>query len=412
MSARRTQFFYGYVVVGAAFIIMVLAWGSNRSFGVFVEPILRDFGWTRAALSGSFTLNAIVMGVLTLVAGRATDRFGPRAVLIVCGCFAGLSFILSSRIDAVWEFYVFYGVFGGIGMSGLLIPLMAAVLRWFTKYRGFMSGILVSGAGFGNMSGPLICTFLISFLGWRSTFLMLGIVTTGVICLSAVFVRRDPSELGLAPLGANEGISKLSGGITGMSFRQAFRTRPFWMINLISFCDLFLINVLVVHIVIHAIDMGIPATAAATVFSLAAGMSIVGRLIMGTVADRIGNRRALLVCLSASVSAFVILLFARSLPMLYVFSVCYGLGLWSTGAIMSPLVAELFGLKSHATIFSFAVFVSSIGSAAGPVLAGMLFDRTGSYQSAFFLCLGVSLVSVGSVLFLGKGKSRVENALP
>ena len=401
MPGKNPRFFYGYIVVAAAFAIMTLAWGSNRSFGVFVDPLLGEFGWTRAAISGGFTVNMLVMGVMTLVAGRLTDTLGPRIVVAGCGVLLGLAYILTSQIQTIWQFYIFYGFLGGIGMSGLLTPLMSVVVRWFLKRRSLMSGILVAGPGLGNMITPLACTFFISSLGWRISFLILGIVVLLVIVLGALFLRREPADMGLSAYGAREGVGQgyASSG-KGFSLQEALRTKQFWLINVLSFCDLFLINVFVVHIVIHAIDMQISPTRAAGVLSLAAGISVPGRIIMGSIADRIGNRSALMICLAISVSAFLLLLFARDIGTLYLFAVLYGIGLWSTGALVSPLVADLFGLKSHATLYSFAVFTSSIGSAAGPVIAGVLFDLTGRYSIAFILCLTVSLIAFSAIWFL------------
>ena len=401
MPDKGSKFFYGYIMVAAAFAIMTLAWGSNRTFGVFVEPMLEEFGWTRAAISGSFTINMLVMGLLALVAGRLTDSLGPRIVLVGCGIFLGLAYILTSQVRAIWQFYFFYGMIGGVGMSGLLTPLMSVVVRWFLKSRSLMSGILVAGPGLGNMIMPLACSFFISSVGWRFTYLFLGIVVLVVIVLGALFIRREPADVGLLPYGAGEGIIPGSNPQdTGFSLRMAIRTRQFWLINVLSFCDLFLINVLVVHIVIHAIDMQVPPNRAASVLSLAAGVSIPGRIIMGGIADRIGNRLTLMICLAMSVSAFLLLLFARGIGMLYLFAALYGIGLWSTGALVSPLIADLFGLKSHATLYSFAVFMSALGSAAGPVIAGLLFDLTGKYSLAFILCLIVSLIAFLAVWYL------------
>jgi len=272
--------------------------------------------------------------------------------------------------------------------------LMSVVVRWFRKRRSLMSGVLVAGVGLGNMVMPLVCSFLISSLGWRFSYFLIGITVLGVILSAAFFIRRDPADMGLSAYGSNQGALKGSASQgTEYSLREAMRTRQFWLINVVSFCDLFLITVVVVHIVIHSIDMQISGPRAASVLSLAAGISIPGRIVMGAVADRIGNRPALIFCLGVSVSAFFLLLFAENLGMLYLFAGLYGIGLWSTGAIISPLVAELFGLKSHATIFSFAVFMSALGSASGPVIVGTLFDSTGSYQWAFILCLGISLLA-------------------
>jgi MFS family permease len=401
VAPRKSKFFYGYVIVAASFCIMTLAWGSNRTFGVFVEPMLVEFGWTRAAVSGSFTINMLVMGILALAAGKATDTLGPRLVLAACGVLLGLSYILSSQVHAIWQFYLFFGIMGGAGMSGLLTPMMSVVARWFWKRRSLMSGILVAGPAVGNTAMPLACSFFISSVGWRVTYALVGIAVVCVIAVCAWFIRRDPADMGLAAFGS--GGQPATGARSygsGFSLREALRTRQFWLINVVSFCDLFLINVIVVHIVIHGIDLQIPATRAASVLSLAAGVSIPGRIIMGAVADRIGNRPALMICLCMSMSAFVLLLFARSIGMLYLFAGFYGIGLWSSGAIVSPLIAEFFGLKSHATIYSVSVFTSAIGSAAGPVIAGVIFDVTGKYYSAFIVCLLVSVISFSAVFFL------------
>jgi len=402
LEPKSPKFFYGYVVVAAAFVIMTLAWGSNRTFGVFVEPMLKEFGWTRAAISGSFTINCLVMGVLTLGAGRITDSLGPRFVVIVCGSLLGAAYLLTSRVQSVSEFYIFYGLVGGAGMSGLLTPLMSAVVRWFSRRRSLMSGILAAGPGLGNMAMPILCSFLIVSFGWRWAFLVLGILVLAVVLSAAMLLRHDPTDMGLSPYGARVGFSSAAKTEQpGFSVPQAIHTRQFWLINLLSFCDLFLINVIVVHIVVHAIDLNVPPTRAAGVLSLAAGTSILGRIMMGGVADRIGNRKALIICLGTSVGAFTLLLFARGIETLYLFAVLYGMSLWSTGAIVSPLIAELFGLKSHATLYSFAVFTSAMGSAAGPVVAGVLFDLFGNYDGAFVLCLGITLIGLLAALFLG-----------
>ena len=224
------------------------------------------------------------------------------------------------------------------------------------------------------------------------------LLVTGVAVLleflQAFTPDRDPAEIGASPYGAEK---NLAAGQNiqneDVSLREAFRSRPFWLLNLISFCDFLLINVIAVHIVPHAIGLEISSIQAATVLSLAAGVAIPGRIFMGGLADRIGNRLGLYVCLTLSMAAFTLLQFAQSLQPLYVFSILYGLGLWATGAIMSPYIADLFGLKSHASIFSCTVFSGTLGGGLGPVLVGYTFDSTGNYQAGFLLCLCASLTA-------------------
>jgi len=387
------------VVVAAAVCIMMIAWGSNRTFGVFLEPMLNEFGWTRAGISGAFTLCMIIMGLFAIVAGRLTDRFGPRVVLIGCAFFLGLGYLLISRVGAIWQFYLFYGLIAGIGMSGAFAPLLSIVPRWFVKRRALMSGIVVAGPALGIVVMPLAFTLLISAYGWRTSYLILGSVVLVLIVLAALFLRRDPGKMGLMPYGADEG---KAGGMdlqaAGLSLGEAVRTRQFWLLSVVSFSDLFLMNVITVHIVIYTIGLGIPATAAASVLSVAAGVSIPARVIIGGVADRIGNKPAFMICFITSVAAFLLLLVARELWILYLFAAIFGFGLWSSGAIMAPITAELFGLKSHGTILACTTFASAVGGAVGPVVVGHIFDVTGSYQLGFILCLLVTIVGITALI--------------
>ena len=388
----RRKIFYGYIVAGASFAIMTVAWGANRTFGVFLDPMVREFGWTRAGFSGAFTLGMINLGLVSLLAGRLMDRFGPRALLVACSLFLGAGYALSSRVETLWHLYLYYGVFAGIGMSGAWAPTMSVVPRWFVKNRSLMSGLLAAGPAIGIAAFPPLFSLFLELLGWRLSFLLLGGLSFLVIFLAALFMKSDPAEIGLSPYGARQSFSpgkRVSE--REISFGKAVRTRTFWLLVIISFCDFLLINVVAVHIVPHAIGLEVSPIQAATVLSLAAGVSIPGRIFMGGLADRIGNRPGFYVCLTLSVAAFLVLQFSRTLGMLYFFAVLYGLGLWATGAILSPYVADLFGLKSHASIFAAMVFSGTLGGGLGPMFVGYTFDITGSYRLGFLLCLFASI---------------------
>jgi MFS family permease len=411
---KQSRFFYGYIVVMAGALVMTIAWGTNRSFGVFLEAMLREFGWTRAAISASFTFNVLITGILAIFIGRLTDRFGPRLIVAGCGLFLGLSYILTSQLQSLTQFYIFYGILGGIGMSGMIVPMMSLVIRWFMKRRALMSGILVAGPGCGIIVIPLVATYLISIWGWRAAYLILGLIVLGIILGAAYFLRREPGELGLLPYGKLERTrGDKPTGVPGLTFGEAFRTRQFWMMNLVAFCNFFLVNTVVVHIVIHARGLGIPATEGASILSLAAGVSIPGRILTGGMADRTGVRLTFLICLGNGILAFVILLFATGLGLLYLFAVFLGISLWSTGGLLSPFVAEVFGPRAHATLFAFAIFAGSLGSAIGPLMAGRFFDLTGSYHLAFLVCLAVSCLSFGAIFLirpLGGPKNVFRNS--
>ncbi|MFC1937990.1 MFS transporter [Chloroflexota bacterium] len=398
---KKPGFFYGYIVLMAAFSIKTLAYGSNRSFGVFLVPMLAEFGWTRAGISTAFTLGMIVMGLMSLVAGRLTDRIGPRLVLLVSGFFLGTGYLLVSQISDIWQFYVFYGMMTGIGMSGCGAPLFSIIARWFFRRRSLMSGILFVGPALGITAIPLLSSLLISACGWRTSYLILGSVVLVGTMTAALFLRRDPGGMGLKPYGLDK--TEAQGRdvqVQGFSPLEALRTRQFWLLAVLSFANFFLINIIVVHIVVHATGMGISATIAASILSVSAGVSIPGRIIAGAFADRVGNKRALLVYYILGLVAFLLLLVARDVWMFYVVAAVFGVGFWASFSLLSPITAELFGLKAHGTIFACTMVATTLGGAVGPVLAGRIFDVTGSYQPAFIICILVTIVAIVSTIFL------------
>jgi len=149
-----------------------------------------------------------------------------------------------------------------------------------------------------------------------------------------------------------------------------------------------------VHIVIYATDAGVSSITAVTILSATAAISIVGRVIMGGVADRIGNRPACIIGFGLALVAFLWLLIAKELWMLYLFALIFGLGGWAVVAMMSPLVSELFGLRSHGVILGGVFLGASLGGAIGPVIAGYIFDISGGYSQAFLVCATVSIIGL------------------
>ena len=279
-------------------------------------------------------------------------------------------------------------------MSGAWAPIMSVVTRWFVKNRSLMSGVIAAGPAIGIAVFPPLFSLFLQVFGWRLSFLLLGALSFLIIFLAALFLKRDPAEIGSAPYGAGANFAPGKGiQDEGISLGEAIRTRSFWLLTLISFCDFMLINVVAVHIVPHAIQLEISPVQAATVLSLAAGVSIPGRIFMGGLADRIGNGPGFYVCLTLSFAAFLLLQFSQTLGMLYFFAVLYGLGLWATGAILSPYLADLFGLKSHGSIFAGMVFSGTLGGGLGPILVGFTFDATGNYRLGFLICLFASIAA-------------------
>jgi MFS family permease len=187
---------------------------------------------------------------------------------------------------------------------------------------------------------------------------------------------------------------------SGFSLREVIHTRQFWMLGATYFLIIYCANSIITHITPHALDLGLSTTTAASMISFIGGASIIGRLVMGSTGDRIGNRRALIICFLIYVTALGWLQFAKELWTLYLFTVVYGFAHGGFFALTSPLVAELFGTKSHGVIFGIVLFLGTIGGAIGPTVTGRLFDVRGSYQLAFLILVAVSVTGLVMSSFL------------
>jgi MFS family permease len=391
----KPPFFYGYVIIAAAFLII---YGAEYSFGVFFKPILQEFGWSRAEVSGAYSLSWLVMGFASVVMGKLNDRFGPRLVLSICGVISGAGFMLMSGVNTVWQMYLFYGIIVGSGIS-IWVPLMSTVARWFIKNRTSMSGIVGAGIGIGMLIGSPIINGLISLFDWRSAYIILGGVVLVAVTGGAQLLRRDPAQKGLEAYGA----TAISGGkaastIQSISLKQAISTRQFWLILAMFLCFGLCFQGILPHIAAHITDLGASPASAALSIAVIGGASIVSKVALGALGDRIGNRNATLLSFAIMLAALIWLFPSTELWQFYLFAAVFGFAYGGMVAQQSPLIGAIFGLASHGVIFSMVGLGASIGSAIGPVMSGFIFDITGNYQAAFAV---ISVIcSAGIILTL------------
>ena len=388
----QPKFFYGYLVVVAAFFTMAAMFGLYYAFGIFFKPVLTEFGWTRAMTSGAFSLSWIVSGFLAIAMGGLTDKFGPRIVMTLSGIILGIGYLLMSQISAIWQLYLFYGVIIGIGMGGSFVPLASTVARWFVRKRSTMTGIVLAGAGVGTLFAPPIANWLISTHDWRASYTILGSVVMVIVILAAQFLRRDPAQVKQVPYGKEEAELGLKLITKGFSLKEAVRTNQFWLVFSMFFCLACPVYAIMVHIVPHTIDLGISASSAANLLATIGGLSIVGKVVLGGAADRIGNKQAFIIGFILMSAALFLLVPATQLWALCLLVIAFGFAYGGCAASESPLVAVLFGLRSQGTILGVLNLGYTIGAAVGPFMAGFIFDITGNYQLAFWVCGAISIV--------------------
>ena len=347
--------------------------GLLFAYGVFFKSFETEFGWSRTLLSSCTSLAFIVMGALAVAGGRLSDRYGPRLVLGAAGIVCGAGFALMSQVTQPWHMFVAFGLLVGIGMSTHDVVTLSTIARWFDKRRGMMTGIVKVGTAAGQVVVPPAAALMLAALGWRPAVVILGAAAAVLLVVAAAMMRKPPD-------GPSAGESS---GTRGFSFAEARRNRILWMLCAIQFLYFPTLTTIPLHIVVHGMDLGMTAALAATLLSVVGATSVLGRLAVGTLADRIGGRNALILCFIPLIASLLALMAFPTVAILFVSIAIYGFAHGGFFTVMSPTVAEYFGLRAHGTLFGFIVLFGAIGAAVGPIVAGAIFDLTASYTLAF-----------------------------
>ena len=402
---KKPKIYYGWVIVAASFFAEIMAFGAMYTFSVFFGPLCEEFGWTRAMTAGAFSTYMIVHGVFYIVSGMLTDKYGPRIVVVIGGLLMGLGLCLTSQVNTIGQLYLFLGVIVGIGMGSVFVPLATTTTRWFEDKRGLALGIVTAGSPVGTIVLSLVAQYLILNYDWRTAYIIIGIATLTIVIIAALFLRRDPGEIGLLPLGAkakSNGDDLADNRVeNGYSLAEAIKTKIFWIIGAVNLMYVAAVFVPMTHIVVHCLDIGIEPMAAAGMVAFIGGGQIAGRLGGGVISDRIGSRNTLILSFSFLTGCLFWVIWINEGWMFMLFSLIFGLSFGVAVPQIPRLVVDFFGLKQMGVILGVITALTAIGGALGSWLGGYIFDMTGSYSSAFMIGGILTLVSLVVVaLFL------------
>ncbi len=379
-------------MVVSAWLTMGFANGLQFSFSVFLVPLLAEFGWSRGVAAGAFSISAIVQGALSPGVGGLVDRVGPRRIIVGGALVLGVACVLGSRITSLWHLYLVVGVLTAIGLCAVgQVPSGALVAQWFSHRQASMMGLVFSGMGVGVLTlGPLAQWLIINY-GWRYAYLALGVGTLVVLMPIVWFGVREP------PGGRVRATPRADAAPppADIEVRAAMRTRAFWaLFSAYLFTPLAVFPV-ITHQVAFAVDHGYDPLFVAGIFGITGLMSIVGRIVFGFAADRIGRVEAAAASYACTAAGTLALLSIEVWPhvaALYVYGVLFGLGFGARGPIITAIAAQLFPGRRFGAIYGYMSVGNGIGGALGPWFAGALFDVTGTYRVAFLIavacCLG------------------------
>jgi MFS family permease len=404
---------YGWIIVGISFANIATGYGLRFSFSIFFVAILEEFGWSRACTAGAFSLSALLLGISSWFAGSLVDRFGSRKILVGGVLILSFSTIASGWIQEVWHLYALFGVLAALGGCGLgWVPHSVLLSDWFIQNRGTMVGIAFSGMGAGILILGPVSQFLISSFGWRIAYMILGSMVLILLLPLNCMVRNRPSERDGPSIPYPSNPTTMvheaeKSEAPDWTLGRAIRTLAFWCLILAFFLLPLGIFPIIVHQVAYIIDHGYSRILAASIFGAVGFLSSIGRLLFGTLSDRIGREKAMTWSFVCSITGVVILLLIPSLRAvfwLYLYALLFGVGFGARGPIVVAMMADFYHGKHFGSIYGFINIGNGVGGALGPWLAGYLYDTTGSYGISFFTCIPILVGAC--VLFWMAGWSR------
>jgi MFS family permease len=386
------RLFYGWVVVAGAFLVLFVAYGAQYSFGVFFAALLDEFGWSRASLAGAFSLYAFAYCIFGFPAGRLTDLWGPRRVIAVGGCFLGAALVGMAAVTRLWEPYLLYGVVAALGMGTAFVPCNATVVKWFVARRGLAVGLASTGASVGTAALPPLAQALVEAVGWRAAYVVFGVGVFLVLNLVALAMRRDPESLGLSPDGGPAATTAPAAG-ERWPLSRAGRTSAFWFLGAAFSATWMPVFIPLVHLVRYARDLGFSPLLAASVISAIGAGAVAGRLLMGAVSDRLGRRATVAVAMVLQAGAFAAFVVVREAAALYATAFVFGYSYGAISTLFTAIVGDFFGREQAGTLVGVLFALAGSMAAWGPLIAGAIYDRTGSYAPAFVMAAGLNVAA-------------------
>lgn len=413
---KRPRIFYGWYIVAASLLNLLYTGGvAHFGFTAVFEPIANEFKWSYAQIALASSLRGLEMGLLAPVVGFLVDKWGPKKMVFGGSIFLCLGFLLLSRVESLLVFYLAFVLIAfGMSFSGGTV-IMTAVANWFQKKAGLAMGIVVSGFGLGGLLIPVV-TLLVDTYEWRTAMVIIGFGTLVIVLPLAFIMRHRPEDYGYYPDGEVDIVLKPeienSGPVpeTGMTVRQALKSRIFWQLSIASSCHSFLLGAVVTHMMPYLSSLGVERSTGSFIAMILPVASIVGRLNGGWLGDRYGRKKVFTTSfflMTIGVFIYGCLDYSR-LWLLVPFILALSLGWGGSVTTRLTLLREYFGRRSFGTIMGFMSGVMMVGHITGAPLAGWIYDTWGTYRGAWLAYGAVTLLGAFLVFTLPAAKEEPE----
>ncbi len=391
----------GQTQVAATSFLALFAIVGLALYGLpfYYDFMVKDFGWSRATVTSGNAYSKLIIGpVFGFLAGWIVDRFGPRRMMIAGILMAGTALVGLSSIATVGFFYFFY-LFNALGyVCGGPLPNQVLLSRWFGKGRGKAMGFAYLGIGLGGALVPKLSHWLTQMFGWQGALRALGILVIAVALPMAFFIKEDPGTKSDTPQSTPP-----------VSILGVLKSWPFYLLAIGSMCSIGAVGgtyqnlkLFLTGDLFRGLSTAEAQSAAANVLSLVLVSSLVGRLLMGWLADRFPKKYVMLLIYLIVGCSIPLLFFASSMPVLYLFAVLFGIGLGGDYMIIPLMAAELFGVKVLGRLMGVVLTADGVAEALAPMMVATTRDSTGSYATGFTLLMALGLIGSLAVAFLPK----------
>ncbi|MDA1098550.1 MAG: MCT family MFS transporter [Proteobacteria bacterium] len=393
------KIYFGWFVVAAAFLVLLLCFGIAYSFASFFDGLEMDFQASRGDVSLVFSIAGFLYFSLGALSGPLSDRLGSRPVVAFGMLLVAGGLLASSFAQSLWQVYLGYGVAVGVGIGFAYVPSVGVLQRWFVRRRGLATGLAVAGIGVGTLVAPPISRFLVDILGWRGAFQVLAGVTIIIGLAAAWMLYPNPGARGLYPDGDGTPVGE-GASMSGLPLGAALASRPFWLLFTASSIVSLGLFVPFVHLAKFSVDHGQDESWSILLISLIGIGSMSGRLTLGGVADRFGRHRAVVAMFLGMALMQSWWYLSTSFWALAVYAVLFGLFYGGYVALAPALVADYFGARNVGGILGVLYSGTALGNLFGPVAAGVAFDLTGAYELPIAASASTAFLAVAVILML------------
>ena len=430
MMERRSaipgrHFYYGWVIVGLSMVSMAFWFGIRTTFSVFFVALIDHFHWGRAEAAGAQSIAMMVYMIMAPIIGTLVDRMGPRKVIVPGILLTGFGFLLCTQIRTLFQFYLFFGIIVGIGVTCLSIaPFTVILAHWFERKRGTANGLAGVGIGVGIFILVPLIQYLISSQGWPFAFFIFSLLIFAIpLPLNAIFLKHRPQEMGLladgdpmtpSDKGGAEDPKDKEGSSPHLFQREKelseiFKTSQFWYAILYPSLTTLGVYIIIVHHVRYLVDQGVDKIWAASLFATVGAISAGFRLFWGWFSDRMGREITFTMggfCFSSGILFLLLFQYGRSFTLLSLFALFFGAGWGVTAPMFMSITADLYKGKHFGLIYGMLEGVIGLGSAFGAWIGGYIFDQTKNYFWAFMIAMILNLISILLVWLAAPRKSR------